>query len=58
MVDYFISSSSGLDSNQGTSSSLPWKTFTNLSGVAWQPGDTLNLTEGIHLMLNYYYPEP
>lgn len=46
MVDYFISSSSGLDSNQGTSSSLPWKTFTNLSGVTWQPGDTLNLYRG------------
>lgn len=43
---YYVSSSSGSDSNQGTSSSSPWKTLNALNTRTFQPGDQLLLKRG------------
>ena len=36
---YYVSSSSGSDSNSGTSSSSPWKTITKVNGRSYAAGD-------------------
>lgn len=43
---YYISSSSGKDSNSGTSSQTPWKTLNKLEKVTMHPGDSILLKRG------------
>lgn len=43
---YYISYSAGNDSNNGTSTSTPWKTFTKANTVTFQPGDQILLKCG------------
>jgi hypothetical protein len=45
-MNYYVNSVSGSDGNAGTSSSLPWKTFSPLQSRTLQPGDTVNLARG------------
>lgn len=45
MTDYYISAA-GSDSNAGTSTGAPWKTFANTYGVTWKAGDRLLLRGG------------
>jgi len=43
---YYVSSSTGSDSNSGTSSSAAWKTIAKVNGQTFQPGDTILLRRG------------
>ena len=43
---YYVSSSSGSDSNTGTSSNTPWKTLSKASAQTFSPGDTILLQSG------------
>jgi hypothetical protein len=43
---YYVSSSSGSDSNNGTSMSSPWQTITKVNGGAYNPGDSILLKAG------------
>lgn len=43
---YYVSSSTGDDSNNGTSELTPWKTLSKVSTVTFQPGDTIALKGG------------
>lgn len=45
-VTYYISYSSGSDSNNGTSASTPWKTLAKASTVTYNPGDSILLKCG------------
>jgi hypothetical protein len=38
---YYISSSSGNDSNDGCSTSTPWKTLTNVNSTTFTAGDQI-----------------
>ena len=38
---YYISSSSGNDNYNGTSSSTPWQSITKLNSITFNPGDTI-----------------
>ena len=43
---YYVSSSTGNDSNSGTSSTLPWKTLDKANSIKLAPGDKLLLKRG------------
>ncbi|MCD9021456.1 DUF1349 domain-containing protein [Cohnella silvisoli] len=43
---YYVSQSGGNDTNNGTSSSTPWKTLAKASTITYQPGDKLLLKSG------------
>lgn len=43
---YYVSSSTGNDSNNGTSQSTPWKTMAKVSSITFQPGDRILLKSG------------
>jgi hypothetical protein len=43
---YYVSSSTGSDSNSGTSTSSPWKTITKVAGRSYTPGDFILLKKG------------
>ncbi|MFL6353463.1 MAG: hypothetical protein ACJ74Z_16660, partial [Bryobacteraceae bacterium] len=43
---YYVSSSSGSDSNNGTSASSPWKTVTKVNGHAYAAGDSILFKRG------------
>jgi len=43
---YYISYSSGNDSNTGTSSSTPWKTLQKVNSMTFQPGDNILFKSG------------
>jgi hypothetical protein len=43
---YYVSSSSGSDSNNGTSMSSPWKTITKVNSGAYNPGDSILFRAG------------
>ena len=43
---YYVSSSTGSDSNSGTSSSAAWKTIAKVNGQTFQPGDAILLKRG------------
>jgi hypothetical protein len=43
---YYVSSSSGTDSNNGTSASSPWKTITKVNGGSYNPGDSILFKAG------------
>ena len=44
--NYYVSSSTGSDSNTGTSPQSPWKTFKNIATLKLSPGDSLLLLSG------------
>jgi hypothetical protein len=43
---YYVSSSSGSDSNSGTSSSTAWKTIAHVNGQSFNPGDSILFKRG------------
>lgn len=43
---YYVSSSTGSDSNNGTSSSTPWQTIAKLNSITFQAGDIICLKAG------------
>ena len=43
---YYVSNSAGNDSNNGTTSSTPWKTLTKVSNHTFSPGDSVLLKCG------------
>jgi len=43
---YYINSQSGLDTNAGTSASVPWKTSSKAKTASLQAGDTLYFASG------------
>ncbi|MCM3746089.1 right-handed parallel beta-helix repeat-containing protein [Paenibacillus pasadenensis] len=43
---YYVSNSTGNDSNNGTSQSTAWKTMAKVSGITFQPGDRILLKSG------------
>ena len=43
---YYVSSSAGSDSNNGTSSAAPWKTIAKVNGQTFQTGDSVLLKRG------------
>ncbi|MGG1555413.1 DUF7594 domain-containing protein [Paenibacillus ferrarius] len=43
---YYIDSVSGNDSNNGTSSSTPWKTLAKVNATTFQPGDSILFKSG------------
>ena len=43
---YYISSSSGSDSNAGTSPDAPWKTLDRINDATFKPGDRILLKSG------------
>jgi hypothetical protein len=43
---YYVSSSTGSDSNSGTSTSSPWKTITKVAGRSYTPGDFILFKKG------------
>lgn len=45
-ASYYVSNSSGNDSNAGTSSSAPWKTLAKVSAKVFAAGDTIYLKRG------------
>ena len=45
-VDYYVDSVAGLDSNNGTSVSTPWKTLTKVNGITFLPGDNVLFKRG------------
>src|SRR5690242_4157242 len=53
---YYISSSSGDDSNNGTSASTPWKSFAKANTVVFQPSDQILLKSGDTWTGTTFYP--
>lgn len=45
-VTYYIDCAAGSDTNDGMSTSSPWKTFTNTNNHTFQPGDQILLKRG------------
>lgn len=45
-VTYYISSTDGNDSNNGTSAGTPWKSLSKASSLAYGPGDKILLKSG------------
>jgi parallel beta-helix repeat protein len=45
-ANYYVSSSSGNDTNNGLSSSTPWQTLAKLQTVTLAPGDVVSLKRG------------
>ncbi|MDF3059003.1 MAG: hypothetical protein K0R17_3218, partial [Rariglobus sp.] len=45
-TDYYVDSVAGLDSNNGTSVSTPWKTLTKVNGITFLPGDNVLFKRG------------
>jgi hypothetical protein len=43
---YYVSSSTGSDSNGGNSQSAPWQTIANVNGQTFQPGDSILFKRG------------
>jgi hypothetical protein len=43
---YYVSSSTGSDSNSGISTSSPWKTITKVAGRSYTPGDFILFKRG------------
>ncbi|UKS26885.1 DNRLRE domain-containing protein [Paenibacillus sp. HWE-109] len=43
---YYVDSVSGSDSNNGLSSSAPWKTLAKVNATTYQPGDTILFKSG------------
>ena len=43
---YYVSSSTGSDSNNGTSSSTAWQTIAHVNGQSFQPGDSVLFKRG------------
>jgi hypothetical protein len=43
---YYVSSSTGSDANNGTSSSTPWQTLAHVNAQTFQPGDSVLLKRG------------
>jgi hypothetical protein len=43
---YYVSSSTGNDGNNGTSTSTPWQTIAQVNGQTFQPGDSVLLKRG------------
>jgi hypothetical protein len=43
---YYVSSSSGSDANNGTSSSTPWQTIAHVNGLTFLPGDSILFKRG------------
>lgn len=43
---YYVSSSSGSDSNSGTSSSAAWQTIAHINAQTFQPGDSILFKRG------------
>ncbi len=43
---YYVSSSAGSDSNNGTSSSTPWQTIAHVNGQMFSPGDSVLFKRG------------
>ena len=43
---YYVSSSTGSDSNSGTSSSTAWRTIAHVNGQSFQPGDSVLFKRG------------
>src|SRR5690349_12311448 len=54
---YYVSYTSGNNSNNGTSSNTPWKDFTKLNTVTFQPGDTILLKRGDTWANQTFYPK-
>lgn len=45
-TDYYVSSSMGNDTNNGTSSVTPWQTFNKIQSFSFSPGDKILLKKG------------
>ncbi len=45
-ITYYVSSSSGNDSNSGTSASSSWQTIAHVNGQTFQPGDSILFKRG------------
>ena len=45
-TDYYVSSSQGNDSNDGTSESTPWKTLSKIRQTTFLPGDIIHFKRG------------
>jgi len=43
---YYVSSSTGSDGNNGTSSATPWQTIAHVNGQTFQPGDSILFKRG------------
>jgi hypothetical protein len=43
---YYVDNAAGSDSNNGTSTSTPWKTLGKVNGTTFQPGDVVNFKRG------------
>jgi parallel beta-helix repeat protein len=43
---YYVSSSAGSDSNNGTSASTPWQTIAHVNGQTFSPGDSVLFKRG------------
>ncbi|MBU3199931.1 RICIN domain-containing protein [Clostridium estertheticum] len=43
---YYVDSISGSDSNNGTSTTTPWKTLTKINAITFQPGDKILFKAG------------
>jgi len=43
---YYVDSVAGLDTNNGTSTSTPWKTLTKVNGITFLPGDSVLFKRG------------
>jgi hypothetical protein len=43
---YYVSSSTGNDSNNGTSSATAWQTIAHVNGQSFQPGDSVMFKRG------------
>ena len=43
---YYVSSSTGGDTNNGTSASTPWQTIAHVNGQTFQPGDSILFKRG------------
>jgi len=45
-TDYYIDSTSGKDTNSGTSASAPWQSLPKINSTTFQPGDSILLKAG------------
>ncbi len=45
-TDYYVDSVAGLDSNNGTTTSTPWKTLAKVNGITFLPGDKVLFKRG------------
>ncbi len=43
---YYVDSAGGVDGNNGTSTSTPWKTLTKVNNTTFQPGDFILFKAG------------